>query len=277
MTYNVQEHFEKIKPHLIGTSTKNGDMAVYQHDTIVSLALRIFGEYCDAEVELMAQYLTPESVYLDVGTNIGYHALRISQLAKCKVIGFEPHPNHFAVATYNCQHFPITIMNAAVSNKKGTLKLADFDLEKNGNFGEVKADSEGFEVPSITIDSLKYPEVTLMKVDVEGHELNVFKGAKKTIERCRPYIFFESNDLEWLDAYKFLDTLEYNFYWMGVRTAPSHEPFKKEGDNPFGASGVTNIFAVPKEKEQPKTLIPVVFKEKFNEAAVRYAGYKWLF
>lgn len=277
MTYNVQEHFETIKPHLAGTTSKVGDMAVYQHDNIVSLAIRLFGEYCDAEVELMASYLTPESTYLDIGTNIGYHALGISQRTNCKVIGFEPHPNHFAVATYNCQHRPITLMHAAVSNKKGTLKIADFDLEKAGNFGEVKANEDGFDVPTVTIDSLKYPDVTLMKVDVEGHELNVFKGAKKTIERCRPYIFFEANDLEWLQPYKFLEQLEYNFYWMGCRTKPGHKTFKESEQNPFNSSGVTNIFAVPKEKEQPKTLIPVVYNEKFNDAAVRYAGYKWLY
>lgn len=277
MTYNVQDHFESIKPHLMGIKSKVGDMAVYKHDTIVSLAIALFGEYCDAEVEIMASHLNEDSVYLDIGTNIGYHLLGIYQRVKCKVIGFEPHPNHFAVATYNSQHIPVTIYNSAVSNKKGKLNLADFDIETPSNYGEVKADSEGFEVDCITIDSLKLPEVTLMKVDVEGHELNVLKGSKKTIERCRPIIFFEANELEWLDAYKFLDKLEYNFYWVGCRSKPNRETFIKTDENPFGVSGVTNILAIPKENEQPTVLIPVVYGELYNEAGQRYSNYRWLF
>lgn len=261
----------------MGVKSKVGDMAIYKNDTIVSLAILLFGEYCDAEVEIMASHLDENSTYLDIGTNIGYHAMGIYQRAKCKVIGFEPHPNHFSVATYNTQHFPITLYNCAVSNKKGTLTLADFDIESKSNYGEVKAQSEGFEVPTITIDSLKLPEVTLMKIDVEGHELNVLKGSKKTIERCRPVIFFEANDLEWLDAYKFLDKLEYNFYWVGCRSKPKHPTFIQTDENPFGDSGVTNILAVPKENEQPKVLIPVVYNEPYNATATRYANYRWLF
>lgn len=277
MTYNVQEHFETIKPHLVGVKSKVGTMAVYKNDNIVSLSISLFGEYCDAEVEIMASHLDENSTYLDIGTNIGYHALGIYQRTKCKVIGFEPHPNHFAVATYNTQHLPITLYNAAVSSKKGTLTLADFDIESPGNYGEVKAQDEGFEVNTITIDSLKLPEVTLMKIDVEGHELSVLKGCKKTIERCRPVIFFEANDLEWLDAYKFLDKLEYNFYWVGCRSKPNRPTFIESTENPFGISGVTNILAIPKEDEQPKVLIPVVYKETYNEAGTRYSNYRWLF
>jgi hypothetical protein len=164
-----------------------------------------------------------------------------------------------------------------VSNKKGTLTLADFDIETAGNYGEVKAQATGFQVNTITIDSLKLPEVTLMKIDVEGHELNVLKGCKKTIERCRPIIFFEANELEWLEPYKYLDKLEYNFYWVGCRSKPTHDTFIKTSENPFGNSGVTNILAIPKEKAQPTVLIPVVLGESYNEAGVRYSNYRWLF
>lgn len=257
--------------------SKVGDIVVYERDAVVSYAIRLFGEYCDAEIDLMAGFLDENSTYLDIGTNIGYHALGIYQRTKCKVLGFEPHPNHFAVAVYNTQHSPITLLNAAVSNKTGILKIADFDLTSEGNFGEVKESSDGFEVAAITIDSRKYDNVTLMKVDVEGHELNVFKGARKTIQRCRPVIFFEAIDLEWLKPYQYLEKLDYNFFWMGCRTKPLRETFIQSDINPFGQCGVSNILAVPKEKEPPNFLIPVVYNEQFNEAATRYSNYKWLF
>jgi hypothetical protein len=59
------------------------------------------------------------------------------------------------------------------------------------------------------------------------------------------------------------------------------ETFIKTDENPFGDSGVTNILAVPKENteqiDKAKVLIEVVPGESFNEAAVRYRNYRWLF
>jgi FkbM family methyltransferase len=83
----------------------------------------MFGEYCDAEVQVMAKYLTPESIYLDIGTNIGYHALAINQQVGCSVLAFEPHPNHFSVAAYNCKDKPIRIYNTALGSKNGTMTI----------------------------------------------------------------------------------------------------------------------------------------------------------
>ena len=134
----VSELFEEIKPHLTGVQSRVGDIAVYQKDYTIGLAIRLFGEYCHAEIDIMAEYVKPNTKYLDIGTNIGYHLLGMKKtVPNCDAIGFEPNQKHFCVAAYNCQHENITIHNTALGSKKSTIKMTDFELGDNGNYGEI--------------------------------------------------------------------------------------------------------------------------------------------
>jgi FkbM family methyltransferase len=276
---NITDNLERLGPSLIVTDSKVGRMAVYKNDSVVSPSILLFGEYCDAEVQVMAKYLTPESIYLDIGTNIGYHALAINQLVGCPVLAFEPHPNHFSVAAYNCKDKPIKIYNTALGSKNGTMIISNFDENILGNYGEVGVNNEGIEVQVIKLDNLEdLAEVTLMKIDVEGAELDVLKGAAKTIKNQRPVIFYEAIDSEiWNKCYKWLDAKDYNQYWVICRHKPIKETFKKTDENPFGLSGVSNILAVPIEKDQPNFLCPVVPNEEPNDTIVRIMKYILVF
>jgi len=274
---DVQELFEQIKPDLIGVNSKVGTIAVYKNDNIISLAIRVFGEYCDTEIDIMATYVNKDSTYLDIGTNIGYHAVGMATRVGCKVIGFEPHPKHFAVAAYNCQNLPVTLHNTALGSKKGKFTMTDFDVSKTSNYGDIHKSDSGIEVSVQKLDDFKIDNISLMKIDVEGHELEVMKGSKKTIDKQRPVIFYEANKDEWFDCFDFLDSKDYIQYWVGCRNKPENEPFFKTDENPFGLSGVTNILAVPIEKEQPKVLVPVVRGEVFNDAINRIKNYVMLF
>jgi len=283
---NITENFEKLKPNLYAVETRVGPMAVYKNDNLISLSLAVFGEYSHAEVMIMNRYLNEDSVYLDIGTNVGYHALAIGKMAKCKVLGFEPHPNHFTVAAYNCQNDPVKLFNAAVGKTDGTVRIDTFDPAENKNYGEVKIDencTDGVEVQLMKIDSLKLDNCTLMKIDTEGQELNVLKGAAKTLKKFRPVIFYEAiGDKDWPKVYDHLEKLGYKQYWVGVRVKPTlHEPLRPlaEGiENPFGAIGVSNILAVPEEhQKQPEDLVPVNGHEPFNDTVGRLMKYKLIF
>jgi len=280
-TLNINENFDRLKPNLALTDSKAGEMVIYKNDSIVSAAIAIFGEYCDAEVQIMARYLTPESTYLDIGTNIGYHALAIHKTVGCNIMGFEPHPNHFTVAAYNCREKPIKLYNTALSSKNGTMIMSDFDENIISNYGEVGIKEEGIEVPTIKLDELddlKDVPVTLMKIDVEGAELDVLKGSIKTIKANRPTIFYEAIDYEiWTKCFKWLDSKDYKQYWVTCRTKPVAETYKKSENNPFGMGGVSNILAVPIENEQPTDLVPVVEDERFSDTITRLTSYKIIF
>lgn len=285
MSFDIVENFERLKPHLKMVDTRLGDMVVYKLDNTISFSLQLYGEYSHAEIVVMSRYLNKDSTVLDIGTNIGYHARAFHKETGCKVLGFEPHPDHFTLAGFNCQNMPVKIINAAVSNKNTSMKISGFDMEKPTNYGEVQIvnDDKGTEVPVVTIDSIMGEEVDgcdLMKIDTEGQELNVLKGARKTINKFRPVIFYEAIGEEgWQDTYDHLQKLDYKQYWVGVRVKPMYfKPYRDSKENPFGENGVTNILAVPEEHElQPDDLIPVLSHESYNSIVAKMQKYILVF
>lgn len=278
-TFNLQENFEKLKPNLGITDSKVGEMIIYRNDSIVSAAIALFGEYCDAEIQIMSRYLDKDSVYLDIGTNIGYHALGVHKTVGCAVMGFEPHPDHFTVAAYNCRDKNIRLYNTALGNKNGTMTISTFNDSETSNYGEVGVNDEGIEVSQIKLDELdELGVVTLMKIDVEGFELEVLKGATKTIKEQRPVIFYEAIDFDvWNKCYKWLDSKDYKQYWVTCRTKPLAPTYKETDVNPFGFGGVSNILAVPIEKDQPQDLLEVVPNQPFGQLLERFSKLKLLF
>lgn len=59
------------------------------------------------------------------------------------------------------------------------------------NFGNVKVSTEGDRVVQVPLDSFTFDNVVFIKIDVQGYELNVIKGAINTIAKNRPYLFVE--------------------------------------------------------------------------------------
>ena len=276
MAFNINDYFNEIKPNLVEVETKVGSMAVYNHDQIISTALLLYGEYCHAEVDILCRYLNNKSVYLDVGTNIGYQLRAVYFQSKANCIGFEPHITHFTVAAYNCQHFPIKIINSALGNGKGKTIISDFDLEVTSNYGEVHICDEGIEANISRIDDLKLAGLDAIKIDTEGTELDVLKGGLRTIKKYRPVIFFEANT-DYTKSVKYLEKQNYSFYWVSCRYSPMSANFKGNMNNPFGRAGSTNILAVPVEREQPTDLLPLVGGENHSETVTRIENYKLVF
>src|SRR4029077_10370857 len=90
-----------------------------------------------------------------------------------------------------------------------------------------------FEVGCVTIDSLELAKLKLIKIDVDGHELQVLKGAEKTITRCSPIIYIENEIAEKREAMvAWLIDHGYRLYW--------HRPYLYNADNWRGEK--KNIF-----------------------------------
>jgi FkbM family methyltransferase len=279
---SLNEYFEKLTPSLARTDSSVGDFIIYKNDQIVSQAIALFGEYCHAEIKIMSRYLDKDSLYLDIGTNIGYHARAVNHEVGCNVMAFEPHPSHFCVAAYNCQGKNILLYHTALGNKTGSIELKNFDENTGGNYGDLTTITDDIEdvikVPLKKLDSFNLEKCTLMKIDVEGAELDVLKGANKTIKKFRPVIFYEAINIDdWAECHEFLDTRDYRQYWVTCRTKPLGPTFKTSEANPFGDGGVSNILAVPGENEQPTDLVEVTSGESYNDMVKRLTSYKIIF
>lgn len=140
---------------------------------------------------------------VDVGANRGVYTCWMSKRA-ASVDAFEPQP---ALADYiRRARLPnVRVFQTALSDHSGDGRLlvpaddGQARLASSGADDEILAMTESdFEVEAElgvqtrTLDSLGLDDVGFLKIDVEGHELAVLRGAEATITRCRPIVFVES-------------------------------------------------------------------------------------
>jgi FkbM family methyltransferase len=113
----------------------------------------------------------------------------------------------------------IGLSNFAVSSSTmGNLLM----VWKRDNYGASNINEGGdIKVMSVSIDRLMFTDVTLMKIDVEGHEPEVIEGANETIIRCRPLILIE----DWKQEYGALLP-----YHKMVQGWPEHATYLYEWD-----------------------------------------------
>lgn len=157
--------------------------------------------------EAIHRLVDPGDLVVDVGANIGY----VSGLAAVRagpagsVYAIEPHPAIRAELESNVERWqrqrtmaPIRVRPDAVSDRRGTSSLADPDLETNRGSAALASgagEGTGHRVSTLPLDELfEDREIGLLKVDVEGHELEVFRGARQLLSqrRIRDVIFEES-------------------------------------------------------------------------------------
>lgn len=138
----------------------------------------------------------PGTAIIDVGANIGNHAVFFGTVLNAPVYAFEPHkPNH-----------DLLEMNIAANGLEGQVLSACYaigDTDGVGslhpgppaNLGATRMSFGIGEVPVRTLDSLAIRgPIGLLKVDVEGAETAVLRGAAATIQRWLPDIVVEAGD-----------------------------------------------------------------------------------
>jgi len=117
-------------------------------------------------------------VFVDVGAYIGSYTLRAAKYCE-KVYSFEPNPYSFRLLEMNVRdnNFSnVELYNVALGSDFGEARL-------KLSFGSSSISDEGeYKVRVIPLDSLRLKRVDLMKVDVEGYEVNVLKGAESTLD-----------------------------------------------------------------------------------------------
>lgn len=163
------------------------------------------------EMNLLLDFLRPGDVFIDVGANVGVYSLLASVVPDVETWAFEPSSDTAGEAranvTLNGMDDRIHVVQAAVGAEPGEALLS----VGLGTVNRLVADSNGGAaetVPVVTVDGL-VPEsdrmrVRMMKIDVEGTELDVLRGAQQAIESARPIIIAEANDVQglakWLSA-----------------------------------------------------------------------------
>ncbi|HEY0432182.1 MAG TPA: FkbM family methyltransferase [Pyrinomonadaceae bacterium] len=159
----------------------------------------LLGTYEPYMQEAFAKFVRSGATVYDVGAHAGYHSLLCGLLVgpSGRVVAFEPNPkNRKSIERQLLANpgVPVSISPYALSDTHGTVQL---DTSNGSSQGRV-SDKGDCQVEARTIDYLveheKLPGPDVMKIDVEGHELNVLLGAVATIRAHRPIILCDPND-----------------------------------------------------------------------------------
>ena len=143
--------------------------------------------------------LPSEGMILDIGANIGNHQMMFNQLYPNRpIFGFEASPLNYIHLHRNARAYPNTINLCMGLGNEQTLEYITHFYENMGGSGVRSVNKMPHEEKDILpiviqpLDSIEFPNnITLVKIDVEGYELHVVKGAHKTLEKNRPTIWIE--------------------------------------------------------------------------------------
>jgi FkbM family methyltransferase len=162
-------------------------------------------EYYEKPVEAgLKKFLKADSIFIDIGANVGYFSLYASRLApQGKVIAFEPVSHLFEALQKNIEVNNITNIKAVqvaigAANEERDIYIAATDNAGMSSFGKPENYSGKKELVKVySFDSWfalsGLEKVDLVKIDVEGFELAALKGMKETINRFKPFILIEAN------------------------------------------------------------------------------------
>lgn len=161
----------------------------------------------DRADEELKRLVRPDSTVIDIGANIGVYALTFAKLASTgRVIAFEPDPDNFNRLQENVAlNSPsnLVVKNVGIGATEQVHRLYRV-VESNSGMNRIFKDTvleESFPFSEISVrpllDALQDTDtarVELIKVDVEGFELEVLRGCERIIDRDHPDLFIELDD-----------------------------------------------------------------------------------
>ena len=155
------------------------------------------GTYEREQTEFFRNELRPGGTVVDIGAHVGYYTLLSAELVgpTGKVVAFEPNPRNFAflrrhVTINRCHN--VDVEQLAVADRSGA---EGFQAGAGSGTGRL-VEAGGLSVRTVTVDEFcgaRALRPTAMKIDVEGAELRVLRGAKAILERDRPVIFLSTH------------------------------------------------------------------------------------
>lgn len=168
------------------------------------------------DADAMVHYIRPGSCVIDVGSNVGYFSRRFADKNPTGlVIAFEPQSVPRAIATVvsffrrrrNIVVLPFALgaapglldLKIPIKDKKGRIGISLAHVGDNDDLGTRFEAVKRELVPCETLDTIlarvPTPEISLIKIDVEGGELQVLKGAVETLRRHRPVVVCETGNM----------------------------------------------------------------------------------
>lgn len=252
-------------------------------DDVIGASLRDHGEFARPESDLISTYLArlgDGGCFVDVGANIGAICLPVAKTHPARpVIAIEAHRGlHSILATNALSNglYNVSPYHAAAGPTAGLAEFPATSLGSTGNFGTLRFGMEASRMETVrmlTLDSIAPSNTQFIKIDVEGFELEVLKGAPQTLSTTRPAWFLEANpenDGPARQTMRVMLEAGYRLYWF---FAPFITTRLRDRDNPQ-IHGDTNFLALPEGMENIWDLVPITSPSDQKPASI--ASYAYL-
>jgi FkbM family methyltransferase len=231
--------------------------------SLIWVRRHLSGELHVPELSSLTPFLQSDDLFLDVGAHAGAWALPISRaLRDGHVYAFEAFPYYARLLTnvvWLMRRPNVTVVLGAVADHPGVTSIVWKDHQGRRLTGKTHMSTAAppdvsVTVPTLTIDDFCAPlpprRVRLLKCDVEGAELLVFRGAERTIGTWRPIVFCEIN-AEYCARYGYSMNDVFEFF-----AARAYGCFTVAGDSlrplrPSAYSGLGDVVFVPSEIGPP--------------------------
>ena len=199
---------------------------------------------------LRRQYFGDGVMALDCGANIGVHSVEWAKRMSGwgHVVAIEAQERLFYalagnIAINNC--FNARAVHAAVAAKNGTMRIPMPDYLNPGSFGSLElrprertefigqpvdySDRAAVTIRTVAIDSFEFPRLDLVKIDVEGMEVEAIEGAAASLARYRPVLLVESIKSDRPRLRGMLENLGYRLFDAGLNLIAVHAEDKTLG------------------------------------------------
>lgn len=191
--------------------------AIDNPDDLVQRVLRQGRVYEAPLLSSHADLIYRGCTVLDIGSNVGNHAVFYARCGAKRVYAFEPNPRanrllRTTVAINDLQRIDLTHADLAIGAKPGELFV---DTPVASNLGKTRMVAEGVATSEVKVQVARIDDLALegriafVKVDVEGMELDVLDGAAETIARHRPALGIEVDNenvrrfWDWAEAHRY--------------------------------------------------------------------------
>ena len=170
------------------------------------------GAYEQTLAQVASTAVNVGDVCYDIGAYRGFFTGVFALAGAGQVIAFEPFAancNQLQRLVASNPQLPISCENIAIGSEDG---IAEFNVMADSSMGKLASSSfqaelptaDMLQVPLRKIDSLvseaKYPPPQIMKIDVEGAEVQVLEGARQTLQVSKPILFIEAHSRNLADA-----------------------------------------------------------------------------
>ena len=224
--YNM-DSFERLKKKYY--TAYNRDLYTYTNDLIGDYIGKNenMGAWEENLCQIMASYYIDGTDFLDIGANIGLSSIRTHNIKQITgtIHMFECQPDVFSMLQFNTDHLPRKLYNVALSDKDNIVEIkqdhANIGGTKVALIGANRATNSIIQVTT-TLDKFEFPnKISVIKIDIEGHEFECLKGGIETIKKHHPTIIIEiwDNTPSSKETIKFI---EYLGYKLAVKDGVDH-------------------------------------------------------